>query len=140
MEVILRKTKITKSIVAQALQGRDELYTNNFNYDILGWCLITGKRNERWILLYDRIKNTLVRLPYAQKLSESEEVKSRNEQTDDGQGGYIYPQVFRLYTYLIDQHRTYQIAVSKEENEITSKKEKLHEFLTTVNEKGQIYV
>ena len=140
MEVVLKKTKITKSIVNQALQGSDNLYFNMCNYNILGWCLITGKRNERWILLYDTIKNTLVRLPYAQNLSESDEIRSRNEQTADLQGGYIYPEVFRLYTYLIDQHKTHQVACSKEESEIISQKEKLHAFLRIVNQKGQMFI
>lgn len=140
MEVVLKKTKITKSIVTQALQGNDNLYFGEYTYDILGWCVLNGKRNERWILLYDRVKNTLVRLPYAQKLSESDEIRSRNEQLDDKQGGYIYPQVFRLHTYLIDQHKPYQIYRSEDEVEILAKKEKLHEFLRIVNQKGQIFI
>lgn len=122
------------------MQGNDNLYFNEYTHDILGWCVLSGRKAERWILLYNRITNTLVRLPYAQKLTESDEIRSRNEQTDDGQGGYIYPEVFRLYTYLIDQPKTYQIYRSENKVEILSKKEKLHEFLRIVNQKGQIFI
>jgi len=140
MEVLLKKTKITKSVVNQTLLGDSSLYTDwSEFYDILGWCLISGKRDERWILLYHRTKNTLLRLPYIQKLSEGELV-SRNEQQSDNKGGYIYPKVYRLYTYQIDRSRTACISWSEDESKILGEKEKLHEFIKTVNQKGQIFI
>ena len=44
MEVILKKTKITKSILEQSLIGNDSLYLGHPSFDILGWCnVIKGK-------------------------------------------------------------------------------------------------
>lgn len=140
MEVILKRTKITKSIVNQTLLGNNSLYSDwSGFYDILGWCLMNGKRNERYILLYHRDKNTLIRLPYVQKLSD-DELTSRNEQESDGSGGYIYPKVYRLNVYQVDRSRLAQVAISKEEVLILAEKEKLQEFIKEVNQKGQIFI
>ena len=40
MEVVLKKTKITKSILQQSIYGHESLYIGNPNYDFLGWCRI----------------------------------------------------------------------------------------------------
>lgn len=139
MVVELKKTKVTKSIVMQSLGANDERYFNHFNYDILGWCLINGKRNERLILLYDRIKNSIITLPCTSKLSEGE-ITSRGEQRDDGKGGYIFPTVYRLYIYLPDLHKNKCILWSDDEKEVITKRDNLHKFLREVEQKGQIYL
>lgn len=139
MIVELKKTKITKSIVMQSLRAKDERYYSHFNYNVLGWCLISGKRPERLILLYDRIKNNILTLPYINKLSEGE-ITSRGEQRGDGKGGYIVPTVYRLNIYLPDLHKNKCILWSDDEKEVITKKDEFHKFLREVEIKGQIYL
>ncbi len=140
MIVELRRTKITKSIVNQTLLGDNSLYTDwSAFYDILGWCLMSGKRDERWILLYHRTRNTLLRLPYIKKLVD-DEITSRGEQTSDGNGGYTYPTIYRLHIYQIDRGSKACIAWTGEESKISKSKEKLREFIEIVNQKGQIFI
>jgi|GEM_PF-5376284 len=138
MEVLLKKTKITKSVVNQSLLGSSSLYLDHSNYDVLGWCLLSGKRDVRYILLYNRIKNTIVRLQYTDVSEITTE--SKNVQRGSSQEGYTYPMTYYLHIYCRDFGRSLTVVYSENEQEVLLEKEKLIAFLREVNQKGQIYV
>lgn len=139
MEVILKKTKITKSIVNQALRGSNSLYLNHFNYDILGWCLLNGKRDVRWVLIYNRLNNTLIRVPYVERLKD-DEITSKNVQTTDRNGGYTYPLTYFLSVYFKDESRIVAIFSDEDKNKVVEEQNKLIEFTNEVRIKGQIFI
>ena len=140
MEVILKKTKITKSIVNQSLTGSYSLFLSWNNYDILGWCLMDGKYKVRYILLYNRVKQTVVKLPYIN--NNDYEITSRNEQLEgESRGCYRFPIVYRLQASFSDFNGRYTSLIwSEEEKEVVEAKQVLTDFLREVNQKGQIYL
>jgi hypothetical protein len=53
MEVILKKAKITSSILNQTIYARPQLMGN---WDVIGWCI---HKERRYIIFYDKESNTL---------------------------------------------------------------------------------
>lgn len=133
MEVILRKTKITKSILTQSLFGNNKLYLGHPNYDILGWCsVVENKSRNNYILLYNKTAYTIVKLVYFK----NHEVIENNEQTP--RKGTVDDWYFPLFYYL--KLNDYTITRSQDKELINSDKEKLICFLREVGQKGQIYI
>lgn len=139
MEVELKKTKITKSIVEQSLSGSYNLMHQNHNYDILGWCLI---KKIRKVLLYNRLTNQILTLPYVKFFGDDIKIEEKGEQRSDGNGGWIYPNIKKIRIYFCDLSAcTY---ISQDENQTFEDMEniftKVKDFYKQVNQKGQIYL
>lgn len=136
MEVILKRTKITKSILEQSLLGNSSLYLGHQNYNVLGWCsVIKGKFRHNYILLYDKIYNTIVKLDYPNSKIIYEEEKE--EQTL--KKGLPYQDwYFPTYYYL----KLSDIIIIRTLDKDSRDKSKLQlqKFLREVEQKGQIYL
>jgi len=136
MEVLLKKTKITKSILGQSLSGNNSLYLGHPNYEVLGWCsIIKGKFRHNYILLYDKIDNTIVKLNYPNSKIIYEEEKG--EQTLK-EGLSYQDWYFPTYYYLKLSDTTIVRTLDKDVRD--EAKIKLQKFLREVEQKGQIYI
>ena len=136
MEVILKKTKITKSILEQSLTGNSSLYLGHPSYDILGWCsVIKGKFRYNYILLYDKRNKTIVKLSYPNSKNIYE--KDKEEQTR--KDGLPYDDWYFLTYYYLELSDT-QIVRTLDKVVRDDAKIKLQKFLREVEQKGQIYV
>ena len=136
MEVILKKTKITKSILEQSLSGNNNLYLGHPNYEVLGWCsIIKGKFRYDYILLYKKTDNTIVKINYPNSKIIYEEEK--DEQTLK-EGSSYQDWYFPTYYYLKLSDTT--IVRTLDRNTRDESKLKLQKFLREVEQKGQIYV
>jgi hypothetical protein len=65
MEILLKKTKITKAILEQIVSTN---YTECQEYSknpdsILGWCIV---KDVRWVIFYNQISNKVSKLPLYQ--------------------------------------------------------------------------
>lgn len=139
MEVILKRTKITKAIFAQILRGENSLFVQPGDYKVLGWVLVNkGKNFYRSILLYTEAENKLLKLPFSSVSKIKNE--SKNRQESDGNGGYVFPKVHFLKLYLPDYNNEITIFESKVEAEVKEMETRLKLCLTEVCLKGQIYI
>lgn len=141
MIVELKKTKITKSIVQQSLLGSYSLFYNWEGYDVLGWCLVKTKHNIRWTLLYKRISNQIIILPYISNHKKLEIIE-KTVQKQNPEGGYSFPLILFIKVYCNDLNSTITILEQTTETneQMNEKFNKCKEFLTIVNQKGQIYL
>jgi hypothetical protein len=133
MEVILKKTKLTKSVVEQSLWGNHKFYLGQHGYEVLGWCRTKlGKYMREYILLYCKSQNTVVKLEYLKNY----EVTEKNEQTvkEGTHNEYYFPLVYRLKLGTVD------ITATQDKQTVEADKEKLRIFLREVEQKGQIYI
>jgi len=142
MEVLLKKIKITKSVVAQSLLGNYSLYLGHPSYEVLGWCnFVSGKNSRRYILLYNKTTNTIIKL---HSVEEGDfEIVSKSEQTRRPGSTYEdwYFPVFHSLVITLSVPRT-QVTISKKEDLtlVESDRDKLKAFLREVYRKGQIYI
>jgi hypothetical protein len=138
MEVELKKSKITKSIVDQSLIGSYSIFYNQEGYDVLGWCFI---KNLRYVLLYKRLTNQIIKLPYVVHISDIKFYKERT-QKGSSDGGYTFPEIYYLKAYCSDFRNTIPILIQNTETD--EQMETYHKnvtmFVTLVNLKGQIYL
>jgi len=139
MEVELKKTKITKSIVDQSLSGGYNLIYHNLHFDILGWCLI---KNIRKVLLYNRLTNQIFTLPYAKFFGDDIRIEDAQEQRSDGKGGWVFPTIKKVKIYCCDLHNTITFSqdVSQTFEDMENIFTKVKDFYKQVNQKGQIYL
>ena len=136
MEVYLKKTKITKSVLEQSLLGNSNLYLGHPNYEVLGWCsIIKSKFRYSYILLYNKTDSTIVKLIYPNSKNIYEEEK--NEQTLK-EGLSYQDWYFPTYYYL--KLSDVQIIRTLDKNIRDEGKIKLQKFLREVEQKGQIYI
>ena len=135
MEVFLKKTKITKSIVDQSLVGKNELYLGHLSYDVLGWCsVIKGKFRHNYILLYDRRINVIEKLHYPNSKNIYEEEKAEQTAKNGTHNDWYFP----TYNYLKLSDITIMRTLDKDKRD--EGKLKLQQFLREVEQKGQIYL
>lgn len=143
MEVILKKTKITKSIIDQSLRGPYSLYFNWTGYDILGWVGIKrSKEYYRWTLFYKNDTNQIIKIPY---IDNSNRIKyfEKGVQLPDAKMGYIYPQLKHIEVTYPDSFSGFifkQDYPVETEEEMDLKFEAIKNHITEVNQKGQIYI
>lgn len=140
MEVQLKKTKITSNIVKQSLSGGYGLMLDNSNYDILGWCLHDKRRK---VLMYNRLSNQVVTLPYIQNtLPPNISMEREGVQRDDGNGGWIFPYVYKIKVYFIDARygMTLVEQINESDEQMNDKLTKIRQFILAVNKAGQIYL
>lgn len=143
MDVVLKKVKVTKSVIAQSLLGQNYLLFGHPNYDILGWCyFIAGKNSRRYILLYDKADHVIVKLHYIKDADI--EIISKGEQTRKPGVPYEdwYWPTFHSLKIRAEVNRSNEVTIAKSEEltDVEEKKEKLLSFLKEVNQKGQIYI
>lgn len=143
MDVILKKTKITKSIIDQSLRGSYGLHYNWEGYDILGWVGIKkAKEYYRWTLLYKRNTHQIIKIPYIDKVS-SVEYYNQNVQRPGKDGGYDYPLLRHIkvkYPDKFSQWTNIQDYLEETNEEMDSKFEAIKKHILEVNQKGQIYI
>ena len=143
MEVLLKKAKITKSVIAQSLLGGYSLYLGHPNYEVLGWCnFIDGKNSRRYILLYNKAESAIVKL-HAVREGEYE-IVSKSEQTRKPGVPYEdwYWPMFHSLIVTLAVPRT-DVTISKKQEDLASveaDRDKLKVFLRKVYQKGQIYI
>lgn len=136
MEVILRKTKITKSIVDQSLPGNNRLYLGHPNYEVLGWCsMLKGKFRYNYILLYDKAGNSVLKLNYPNSKNIYEEDKGEQTRKE----GTFYDDYYYPTYYYLKLSDTLIIRTLDKEGRDKGKVE-LQKFLREVEQKGQIYI
>lgn len=94
MEVVLRKTKITKSIVQQTIDKSVDFYFEDWtNNNLIGWLIYhTLKVNYRYQIFYDKDTQTLTKLKH-RKVS-GIDTYEKGIQEPDGKGGYHFPMKF----------------------------------------------
>jgi hypothetical protein len=139
MEVILKRTKITKAIFGQIIRGKNSLFVQPGDFKILGWVLVNkGNTFYRSIILYNEAESKLLKLPFSSVSKIKKEGKNRQE--SDGNGGYIFPKVYFLKLYLPDYNQEITIFESKVEAELKEMETRLKLCLTEVCLKGQIYI
>lgn len=137
MDVILKKTKITKSIVSQSLRGNNSLFIDKKNYEILGWCV----HKYRYILLYSNETNQILKLPYIHNYDYS--ITHKTEQTlKEGlpYQDWYFPTFYYLIIRFYEFNSEHTIIRSLNESDVTNGVEKLKQFLDEVYQKGQIYL
>jgi hypothetical protein len=136
MDVLLKKTKITKSILDQSLSGNSSLYLGHPNYEVLGWCsVLKGKYRYNYILLYNKAGNTIVKLNYPNSKNIYEEDKGEQTRKDGSPyDDWYFPTYYYLKLADIQIIRTLDKSVRDEV------KIKLQKFLREVEQKGQIYI
>jgi len=139
MIVELKKTKITKSILEQSMIGASYLYLNNFNYDILGWCI--GRKNVRYILLYHRDFKIITKLHY---INSTKAVELVEEKVDERwlTNNCKYPEGKTIKAYLSDINTNITILTQTvESNDLMEQHFKnLKQFIQKVKTAGQIYI
>lgn len=143
MEVILKKTKITKSIIDQSLRGSYGLHYSWEGYDILGWVGIKrAKEYYRWTLLYKRNTQQIIKIPYIDSKTRVESFRE-GTQLSDGNKGWIYPSIKKIRISYPDKfsswvnQQDYPVETNEEMDE---KFENLKKHILEVNQKGQIYI
>lgn len=130
MEVLLKKTKVTSTIMNQVLRGSNSLYLSNEAYSVLGWCI---HKNEKKIVLQNQ-ENSLLFLFYPENKSK---VVSNNEQEPDGRGGWVFP----LYWYLKGECRGNTLSYKFPTEELAKEARlRYDDFLKQVDSKGQFYL
>lgn len=67
MEVVLKKTKITSSILSQSEKAT---ISDMINETIIGWCVF---KDNKYIVLYDSVKNLLYKYKFFNNLYEGSE-------------------------------------------------------------------
>lgn len=141
MEVLIRKTKITKSIVKQSLQANLEIFKNLNNYDVLGWCLVD---NRKIVLIYDRLTQQILTYRYTPfSTGKYQYLKREGVQREDKiNGGWIFPEVLFLYIEFTELNSHFKIeqkeGVTDEDMKLML--QKAQEFARTIARAGQIYL
>lgn len=143
MEVQLKKTKITKSIIKQSLPASLTVFRNLNSIEVLGWCLLDGKKI---VLLYNTITNQVMTARYTpffgskyQYLKkESVQVQRPNAET----GGWDYPEVNVLYIEREDGERVLRLEQDENMSDEDMKKllEQARDYAKKIAQAGQIYI
>lgn len=122
MEVLLKKTKITKSIFNQMQKA----HSKDFHlYKVLGFCLVNEKK---WILLYDEKLSTPLKYDFITN------IKQGVVKTD--KDGYT-----TIHPHYVSCHSTIDIKLTfKTEEEAKKVYNNLIETMNKASELGQIFL
>jgi hypothetical protein len=150
MEVLLKKTKITKSIINQSLPAPiDAFLRTDFHYDVLGWCMYNGKKI---VLLYEKATNqvrTYFYTPsFGKKYQFLERANVQRRDTNpftrrpDINGGWVFPEVCILNILDEDGIPVYRHEQNEMETDEKMKEleEKAMKYAVRVAQAGQIYI
>lgn len=141
MEVLLKKTKITKSIINQSLSAPiDAFLRTDFYYDVLGWCMHNGKRI---VLLYEKDTNQVRTYFYTPSFGKKYQfLEKAIVQRPDINGGWVFPEVYILKILSEDGRQIYKHEQGEKETDEDMKKmeEKAMKHASKVSQSGQIYI
>ena len=141
MEVQLKKTKITKSIIKQSLPASLTVFRNLNSIDVLGWCLLDGKKI---VLLYNTITNQVMTARYTPFFgSKYQYLKKESVQRPNTEaGGWDYPEVYVLYIDGEDGERVLRLEQSENMSDGDMEKilEQARDYARKIAQGGQIYI
>ena len=141
MEVQLKKTKITKSIIKQSLPASLTVFRNLNSIDVLGWCLLDGKKI---VLLYNTITNQVMTARYTPFFgSKYQYLKKESVQRPNTEaGGWDYPEVYVLYIDGEDGERVLRLEQSENMSDGDMEKilEQARDYAKKIAQGGQIYI
>jgi hypothetical protein len=141
MEVLLKKTKITKSIINQSLPAPiDAFLRTDFHYDVLGWCMYNGKKI---VLLYERATNQVRTYFYTPSFGKKYQFLERARvQRPDVNGGWVFPEVYILNILAEGERPAYRHEQKESETDEKMKEmeEKAMKYAVRVAQAGQIYI
>jgi hypothetical protein len=141
MEVQLRKTKITKSIIKQSLPASLTVFRNLNSIDVLGWCLLDGKKI---VLLYNTITNQVMTARYTPFFgSKYQYLKKESVQRPNTEaGGWDYPEVYVLYIDGEDGERVLRLEQNENMSDGDMEKilEEARDYARKIAQAGQIYI
>lgn len=131
MEVILKKTKITSSIIKQTVKASEKTLMNS-DYEVLGWCnYFSGKYRYKYILLYNSKTSDLKVYLFFGRLE--------NEYINDYKGrDYYSPEKFNLK--VITPNFVETVYTFEKEYDRDSLAKTLEEIKKLAEQKGQIYL
>lgn len=141
MEVQLKKTKITKSIIKQSLPAPLTVFRNLNFMDVLGWCFLDGKKI---VLLYNSATNQVMTARYTPFFGNKYQyLKKESVQRPNSEiGGWDYPEVLVLYIEGEDGERV--LRLEQEENMSDSDMEMIlaqaRDYAKKIAIAGQIYI
>jgi hypothetical protein len=141
MEVLLKKTKITKSIINQSLPAPiDAFLRTDFHYDVLGWCMYNDKKI---VLLYEKDTNQVRTYFYTPSFGKKYQFLERaNVQRPEINGGWVFPEVYVLNILAEDGRTAYKHEQKESETDEKMKEleEKAMKYAVRVAQAGQIYI
>ena len=141
MEVQLKKTKITKSIIKQSLPASLTVFRNLNSIDVLGWCLLDGKKI---VLLYNTITNQVMTARYTPFFgSKYQYLKKESVQRPNTEaGGWDYPEVYILYIDGEDGERVLRLEQNENMSDGDMEKilEQARDYAKKIAQGGQIYI
>lgn len=131
MEVILKKTKITSSILKQTTNATEN-NLKDANFRVLGWCrYVVNKHTYKYILLYNENKQELVRYLF---FSEIKEVYVNDYKGRD----YYSPEKFNIEVKTPNfMDKVYTFKTQKERDDFAHD---LRVIKNRAEEAGQIYL
>lgn len=128
VEVVLKKVRLTKSILNQATIKQFD-HINLDNYDVIGW-YADGKK--RFVVLYNSESNSLIRTIFIYKARLLTEHETLREIPYDSQEVGIK---FH-YSDRIEP----QVEIYENLEEANKRINRINSFVQTISEKGQFYV
>jgi len=141
MEVILKKTKITKGIVEQSLLGSYTLIYSYHAYDLLGWCVY---KNKRYFLLYHRDSKQISKLPYISQTSNHIEKTFESKQfiNPNNTNDYIWKSSICIKVYFQDHAYTfnYQQDLNESDEHVEDVYTNIKNLVKQIHIAGQIYL
>lgn len=140
MEVILKKTKITKSIINQSLPAPiDAFLRTDFHYDVLGWCMYNDKKI---VLLYEKATNQVRTYFYTPSFGKKYQFLERARVQRPEGGGWVFPEVYILNILAEGERIAYRHEQKESETDEKMKEmeEKAMKYAVRVAQAGQIYI
>ncbi len=141
MEVHLKKTKITKSIIKQSLPASLTVFRNLNSIHVLGWCLLDGKKI---VLLYNVITNQVMTARYTPFFgSKYQFLKKESVQRPNSEiGGWDFPEVNVLYIEDEEGNQVLRWEQSENMSDEDMKKilEQAKDYAKKIAQAGQIYI
>lgn len=140
MEVKLKKTKITKSILDQSFKGSWDLFYNWEGYDILGFCFYNKILTP---ILYKRVTNQVIVMDSLIDIKQIE-LKKETVQIPDSnyKNSYLFPLKYRIYIHFPNYKYPIPIFTQNEESDeqVEDMVQKIKIFVNTLKSKGQFYI
>ena len=130
MEVILKKYKITKTILQQSLRPTQEEIRD---LDVLGWCVYkSGKHTIKYIILHNEEQGLLKKIPSIREIKERHHAEYR---------GRSYTSLEKWEIIIVSERSFIDVNYSFTNiNDANSFKADVQWVMKESNEKGQFYL